>query len=277
MQKSVFQKNKGKLVVIALTLVLALAASGIAAYFTDTDTETNTFTIGDISLDLQEPGFDPDPVVPDVPDDIDGDGIPNDEDDDDDGDGIPDDEDDDSDGDGIPDDEDPYVPGDEDKDVPGDPYDVTPNETIVKDPQILNDGQNDMYVFIEVVMPYYELVTANDDGTQNEAAWMELFTYEINDGWVTVGSAVIDKDAGTCTQVYAYAVDDELTVLAPNERTPAIFDAVTMVNVVAGEVEAGSVEEIVVNAYGIQTDNINGGKTDPAGVWEVILNADIKG
>lgn len=224
MQKSVLQKNRGKLLVIVLTMVFALGVAGISAYFTDADTATNTFTIGDISLDLQEPGWDPTPENPDDPD------------------------------------------------VPGDPNDVTPNEEIEKDPQILNDGENDMYVFLKVEMPYAELVTANADGTKNDAAWMEMFTYEINDGWVKVGETVIDKDAGTSTQVYAYAVDDELVALVPEQRTVALFDSVTFQNVVEDQGLEGSVEEIVITAYGIQTSNINGGKTDPAGVWEVILN-----
>lgn len=267
MQKRVSHKNKGKLVVIVLTLVLALGVAGISAYFTDADTATNEFTIGDISLDLQEPGWDPTPD-----DDIDDDKIPNDEDDDIDGDNIPNDEDDDKDGDDIPDDKDPYVPGEPGKDVPSDPDDVTPGETITKDPQILNDGKNDMYVFLKVEMPYAELVTANPDGTKNDAAWMEMFTYEINEGWVAVGAPVIDQEAGISTQVYAYAVDDMLTALAVEDKTPALFYSVTFQNVIEDQGLEGTVENIVITAYGIQTNNVNGGKTDPAGVWEVIVN-----
>lgn len=259
--------KKTKLVIIALTLVLAMGVAGISAYFTDAETVTNTFVVGDVSLDLQEPGWDPTPD-----DDIDDDGIPNDEDPDIDGDNIPNDEDPDKDGDGIPDDKDPYIPGDPDKGDPSDPDDMVPGDTITKDPLVLNDGTNDMYVFLKVEMPYAELVTANDDGTKNEAAWMEMFTYEINAGWVAVGAPVIDKEAGTSTQIYAYAVDDVLTALAADQKTEAVFYSVTFRNVVEGTGMEGATENIVITAYGIQTDNINGGKTDPAGVWEVILN-----
>lgn len=205
--------SKAKLVIIALTLVLAMGVAGISAYFTDAETVTNTFVVGDVSLDLEEPSWDPDPEDP-----------------------------------------------------------VVPNEEVEKDPQIKNDGTNDMYVFLKVEMPYAEVITANADGTKNAAAWMELFTYEINDGWVAMGAPVADKVNGTYTQIYAYAADDEMIALSKDVTTPALFDSVKLQNIVEGQNIEGSTENIVITAYGIQTDNINGGKTDPAGVWEVVLN-----
>lgn len=51
--------NKRKLSFIALALVCCMAVAGVSAYFTDADTATNTFTIGKVSLDLQEPGWVP--------------------------------------------------------------------------------------------------------------------------------------------------------------------------------------------------------------------------
>ena len=51
--------NKRKLSIIALALVCCMAVAGVSAYFTDADTATNTFTIGKISLDLQEPSWTP--------------------------------------------------------------------------------------------------------------------------------------------------------------------------------------------------------------------------
>lgn len=52
---------KKKLTVVALVVVLvALLISGMTmAYFTDTDSATNVFTIGDVSIDIQEPSWDP--------------------------------------------------------------------------------------------------------------------------------------------------------------------------------------------------------------------------
>lgn len=78
---------------LVLGLVGVMTIGGIAAYFTDGDTQTNTFTVGKISLDLQEPNWEP-------------------------------------------------------------PKDIVPEQEIKKDPQIKNDGINDEYVFLEVVVPY---------------------------------------------------------------------------------------------------------------------------
>ncbi len=41
-------------------LCVALSIGSIMAYFTDTDAAENSFTVGKVSLDLQEPGWDPD-------------------------------------------------------------------------------------------------------------------------------------------------------------------------------------------------------------------------
>lgn len=52
--------KKTKLSLLALALALCLGIAGISAYFTDADTVTNTFTIGTISLALEEPNWNPD-------------------------------------------------------------------------------------------------------------------------------------------------------------------------------------------------------------------------
>ena len=53
--------KKSSMRTLALTAILAgtVSIGGIMAYFTDGDTATNTFTVGKISLDLQEPSWVP--------------------------------------------------------------------------------------------------------------------------------------------------------------------------------------------------------------------------
>lgn len=197
---------------IALLIVACLLVSVISAYFTDAETVTNTFTTGEVSLDLQEPSWDPDNAE-----------------------------------------------------------NIVPNQVIEKDPQILNDGTNEEYVFMTVAVPFVEdLVTANADGTKNDPADTELFLYEINEGWVEIGTPVVD--GGNVIHTYAYGTDTEMTKLAANVTTPALFDEVTFVNAVEKQQLENTTKEIVINAYGIQTENVNGGKTAPADVWMVIQN-----
>ncbi len=46
--------------IVIAAAAAALTTGGLAAYFTDGDTATNTFTVGKVSIDLQEPDWDPD-------------------------------------------------------------------------------------------------------------------------------------------------------------------------------------------------------------------------
>jgi len=49
--------NRKWILVIALVLSMATAISGTLAYLTSTDTATNTFTVGNVSIDLEEPSY----------------------------------------------------------------------------------------------------------------------------------------------------------------------------------------------------------------------------
>lgn len=49
--------NRKWILVIALVLSVAAAISGTLAYLTSTDTATNTFTVGNVSIDLEEPNY----------------------------------------------------------------------------------------------------------------------------------------------------------------------------------------------------------------------------
>lgn len=160
------------------------------------------------------------------------------------------------------------------------PTDITPNQEITKDPTITNNGANDAYVFMEVVVPTYNIKTANADGSVNQAADTELFTYELNTGWVEVGQAVKDMTKNTTTHVYAYATGDTMTALANGAKAPVLFkdEKVKFANVVEDHnLSVSSLDNpvnMVVNGYAIQTSDINGvgadGKKAPADVWAVV-------
>lgn len=223
------RKKKAKAAVLVLALIGSLTIAGISAYFTDGDTATNTFTVGKISLDLQEPGW-------------------------------------------------------------VEPEDITPAQDIVKDPQILNNGVNEEYVFLEVIMPYAaNLVTANDDGTRNAAADTELFSYNVNPGWVEIqgvvnGITYPTKDTAdqTVTHLYAYGDSTSMAALEAGDVTPALFNYVRFCNAVEDQKLEETAPDIVINAYGIQTLNINDGadingsntdgKVNPMDVWSVLHN-----
>lgn len=206
------KKMNLKAAVLAFAMIAVMMIGGISAYFTDGDTTTNTFTVGKVSLDLQEPNWNPDEAE-----------------------------------------------------------DITPNQTIEKDPQILNDGINDEFVFLEVIVPYENVVVANEDGTKKPAADTELYYYTVNSGWAEIATIKNAADK-TVTHLYVYGTADKCTALAKDATTPTLFDTVTFVNLVEDQGLEEATLDIVINAYGIQTANVNGGTVDPDMIWDVICN-----
>ena len=199
-----------KAAILAVAMIAVMMIGGISAYFTDGDTVTNTFTVGKISLDLQEPNWNPD-----------------------------------------------------------DAEDTTPNQTIKKDPQILNDGINDEYVFLEVIVPYANVVVANEDGSKKAAADTELYSYAVNSGWVEIATTKNTTDK-TVTHLYVYGTADKCTALKKDATTPTLFDTVTFANIVEDQNLEEATLNIVINAYGIQTTDVNGGSSAPDVLWAVI-------
>ena len=166
------------------------------------------------------------------------------------------------------------------------PENITPNQAIIKDPQITNIGVNDAYVFLKVTVPKATVETAAQDGTVAAAAVHQLFqlnnaskkaavwseTDTINSTWVQVGERTSTDDA--YVYVFAYGTKQACTKLAKDATTAALFDSVTFINATEGQgLENGSFD-INIEAFGIQTDNINGngtnGKVAPADVWAVL-------
>lgn len=136
---------------------------------------------------------------------------------------------------------------------------VIPGQTITKAPSITN--QNDStaaYVFAEIVVPCY--VGAND-------ALTPLFTFTANSGWTLINTPAADATSKTITYVYAYGSASEMTRLAVGSITStAVFNEVTVAPTLTNT-QAGSVAttDIVVNAYGIQADNLT--ETAPSAIF----------
>lgn len=207
-------KRRTKTIACAAALVGAITVGGVMSYFTDADTATNTFTIGKISLDLQEPDWDPD-----------------------------------------------------------ESEDLTPNQEVKKDPQVKNDGENDEFVFVEVSVPYKNVVTVNDQGVKNPAADTELASYVVNAGWTELGTPTKDETTGTVLHRYVYGTAQACTILSKDAVTPSLFDTITIANVVEDQKLEGTTQNIKINAYGIQANDIGADDTTvPSEVWKVIAN-----
>jgi predicted ribosomally synthesized peptide with SipW-like signal peptide len=196
---------------------------------------------------------------------------------------------------------------DNDHDNTPDVQEVTPKQEYAKDPTITNTGKNKAYVFAKVKVPYRDnLVTANDNGTKNNAQSIELFNYDVNKDWIEItnpdtadgkqndtihrvsGDAISNKaryddKTHTVTHLYAYATDKAMTVLDKNAKTAPVFEFIRFVNAVEDQNLETTALDVVVNGYAIQTTNINDGKTaldgnntdgktSPAEVWSALTN-----
>lgn len=140
---------------------------------------------------------------------------------------------------------------------------VIPNQSVTKDPSIKNTGNNEAYVYLSVEVPNKNITSFNPDGTPangGAATDTDLFNYEINDGWTLIGSKT---EAGKT--IYTYGYEEKLAVGA---ETPTLFDKVTVVNTSEGQGFEETVQDIVINGYAIQSDNVG----DLLNAWNVINN-----
>lgn len=129
---------------------------------------------------------------------------------------------------------------------PDDAKGMLPTQTVAKDPAIHNKNKAGIYVFADVVIPQKNIVTANADGTLNESAVVDLFSYELNEGWTLKDT--IANDDGTVT--YRYVHND---VVPADGTTPSLFDEVTLVNYVNEQFNTEELaQQIVINGYGAQ-------------------------
>lgn len=159
---------------------------------------------------------------------------------------------------------------------------ILPEEEYAKNPEVTNDGVNSAYVFVEVKVPCANVTTADETGKEVAAAKTQLFNYDVNEGWYLVDSTITDTEN---TYVYAYGTEEAMTELKAEETTStAVFDYVRFANINENsELELENLD-IVVNAYAIQTTNLNDadsdingvntdGKVAAADVWSVVNNA----
>lgn len=150
---------------------------------------------------------------------------------------------------------------------PDNAQNLLPTQSVTKDPALHNPNKADVYVFADVVIPQKDIVTANADGTLNESAVVDLFSYAVNDGWTLKDT--IPGDDGTVTYRYAYN-----EVIPAGETSGSIFDEVAIVNYVNEQFNTEELaQQIIINAYGAQAvgfanadaayAHIDGGETNP--------------
>lgn len=141
------------------------------------------------------------------------------------------------------------------------PIGIVPNQAIPKDPIVVNTGVNDAYVYMTVDVPYIL------DGEQQ----VELFDYNIDSNWTEI-DAVVNGNCNVMKHTYAYVSDNDtatLEVLSKNQRTSALFNEVVFANLSSSQGLEGLSLDMVINAYAIQTNDMD---NNAMNVWNVIKN-----
>ena len=160
--------------------------------------------------------------------------------------------------------------------VPDEAENILPLQTITKDPRVKNTGNNDAYMFMTVEVPCRNVITVNDDGTKNAQAMTELYQYTADTSWYYLGKCPVNDGEGNQVAVkhlYAYANERKSCVsVPPGESTTPLFQNVTFVNLMEGQGVDKQPLEIDIDAYAIQTSNLDGGTNDAANIWKIITN-----
>lgn len=144
---------------------------------------------------------------------------------------------------------------------------ILPGTEVSKDPKVSNVGTAGAYMFLKVQEPCYggtPVFKFNDEDD------------EVNEGWVPVGNErVCESNTGvsTATTIYAYGSSSAMTEVTANSSTGTLFDSVildstldktALTALVGGDFDDPQAINIVVDAYGIQKDNVTG---TPSAIW----------
>lgn len=128
---------------------------------------------------------------------------------------------------------------------------LIPTQEVVKDPAIENTTNVPAYVFADVTVPIRNIKTANIDGTLNNPADTELFSYTVNEGW-TLADTIPSTDGKSIT--YRYKYNDVLQ----KDRTATIFDKVTYANVADDKITGDDlIQQLIVNGHAVQTEGFD--------------------
>ncbi len=245
--------SKKRLIVTAIILAAVLIIGGILAYFTDVQTKTNSFTMGNVSIIVDEGGF-PDDGVPDV---------------------LP----------GMEFVKAPKVINNGTTSVYAFVEVTIPYDT-VKVGTAATASEQQLFELLHITD-----ATAGTTAVGTNSGWVCVNvpgSTQISEGVYAVKKAESETvtTRGTYTYVYAYVGDG--TTLQPLEGKPSdspltggetttLFDKVRFINVTETDPDNSSVQgktfDVVVSGYGIQTTDLglsNADSTNPAKVWPLV-------
>ena len=121
---------------------------------------------------------------------------------------------------------------------------VYPGQVLAKDPVVKNTGYNVANIFLEVTVPMENIAIIDDvTGIKRQKENRELFSFQAD----TENWKLLEQTAACKKYIYGYT-----STLAPGEKTSPLFQKITAVHYVAGELSDKKSYEIPVVVQAIQ-------------------------
>lgn len=164
---------------------------------------------------------------------------------------------------------------------------LSPKSVVPKNPHIVNTGTTREYVYLEVTVPYAKVLLVNDTGEQiHKPAFPERHDCELFDLVSTADSTVTGVETTDFTKdftvtdnghfeyenhwtflrstenltdkthTYLFGYDCLLMPDSGHNTTTNLFDHVQFRNILEGDLPENTLVSVVVNAYGIQSEEL---------------------
>lgn len=140
---------------------------------------------------------------------------------------------------------------------------LTPGSIVPKNPAATNTGESDAWIFLRISVPVRHISVVNPQTHRKEpAADMGVFSFSTTEGWERISD---ERTEDSVNYVYGYQ-----KLVEPGGQTAPLFETVTLVNYLEGELTAADVLQIPVQAVAVQ-DHVCEPGAPLAEIYEVYL------
>ncbi len=149
---------------------------------------------------------------------------------------------------------------------------ITPNSIIPKNPNVENNGPEEVYVFLRVSVPVESVTEVSADGTKktNNKQAQELFYLKtnkdpvklensFNNNWIRLESEENPALISGIPHIYIFGYNKKLET---GQTTDNLFDYIQLKNIIENEILPGSDLNIDIEALAIQSENVGNNFSD---------------
>lgn len=122
---------------------------------------------------------------------------------------------------------------------------LVPGSVVPKNPTATNTGKSDAWIFLRVSVPVKCISVVNPQTHRKEPpADIGIFSFLAAEGWERITA---ERTADSINFIYGYR-----EIVKPGEKTAPLFESVTLVNYLEGELTASDILQIPVEAVAVQ-------------------------